>query len=200
MKKSNINKELVTRILGIVGNVVDTALQILLIVGIVYIIIKGAHTAYDYGYRIFTEEPMAKTIGRDVEVTIPVDFSAMELGKLFETKGLTRDSKLLALQYYCSEYREDVKGGTYTLNTTMTAEEMFGAIADVNIEKDRLAKEAEEKLKAEEEAAAKKEQEAREKADEPGTEESATEGGEDTGMQQIDMGDDSGVLLEDDVR
>ena len=47
------------------------------------------------------------------------DFEAMELGKLFETKGLTRDSKLLALQYYCSEYREDIKGGTYTVTETI---------------------------------------------------------------------------------
>ena len=198
MKKSNVNKELITRILGVVGNIIDTALQILLIVGIVYIIIKGAHVAYDYGYRVFTEKPMAASIGRDVEITIPVDFKAMELGKLFETKGLTRDSKLLALQYYCSEYREDIKGGTYTVNTTMTAEEMFESIAEVNIEKDRLAKEAEEKQKAEEEAAEKREQEAKEKSDEPGTEESATEG--ESGMQQIDMGDESSDFLEDDVR
>ncbi len=199
MKKRKFNGELVGRILGIVGNILDTCLQILLIIGIVYVIYKGAGIAYDYGYRVFTEKPMAASVGRDVEVTIPVDFNALELGELFEGKGLTRDAKLLALQYFCSEYREDVKGGTYTLSTTMTAEEMFESIAEINIEKEKLAKEAEEKLKAEEEAAAKKEKEAQELSDDPGIEESATEG-EDDGLQQIEMGDELGTYLEDDVR
>ena len=68
----------------------------------------------------------------------------------------------------------------------MTAEEMFGAIAQVNIEKEELLKEAEEQKKAEEEAAAKKAEEA---------EEDAEEGG----VQEIEMGDDSD-LTEDNVR
>ena len=199
MKKSRVNSELIGRILSIVGNVFDTALQILLIVAIVYVIYKGAGIAYDYGYRVFTEKPMAASMGRDVEVTIPVDFNALELGDLFEGKGLTRDAKLLAIQYFCSEYRENVKGGTYTLSTTMTAEEMFESIAEINIEKEKLAKEAEEKLKAEEEEAERKEKEQRENSDEPGIEESATEGGDDQ-IQQIDMGDNPDSFLEDDVR
>ncbi|MCR4617871.1 MAG: hypothetical protein K5669_06765 [Lachnospiraceae bacterium] len=194
MKKSTSNNEFLGRIAGIAGNVFDTVLQILLIVAIVLIISRGAKTAYDYGYRIFTEKPMATTVGKEVEVNIPLDFNALELGKIFENNGLTRDSKLLALQYYASEYRDDIKGGTYTLSTTMTAEEMFGAIANVNIEKEKLLKEAEEEKKAEEDAAAAKEQEAGED-DEPGTEESADEG-----IQQIDMGEDSDSLMEEDVR
>ncbi|MBR1862456.1 MAG: hypothetical protein IJ796_11475 [Lachnospiraceae bacterium] len=203
MKKKKSDNELLKRVLGIVGNVFDSALQILLIVAIVYIVYRGAGVAYDYGYRIFTEKPMAASVGREVEVSIPVDFNGLDLGKLFEEKGLTRDSKLLALQYYCSEFREDVKGGTYTLSTTMTAEEMFESIAEINIEKDRLKKEAEEALKAEEEAARKAE-EAKEDGDTPGTEETpeadGEKSGEDEGVQQIDMGDDPDSFLEDDVR
>ncbi len=197
MKKRGANSELIFRILGVVGNIIDTLLQVLLIIVIVYIIYRGAHIAYDYGYRVFTEKPMALSVGREVEITVPVDFNALELGELFETKGLTRDSKLLALQYFCSEYREYVKGGTYTLSTTMTAEEMFESIADINIEKERLAKEAEEKLKEEQEAAAKKEQELKEKAEEEAAEDAE---GEDSGIQEIDMGEESENYLEDDIR
>ena len=123
MKKNSSNNEMIGRVAGVAGNVLDTGLQILLIVAIVLVISKGAKTAYDYGYRIYTEKPVAASVGKDVEVTIPLDFNALELGKLFESKGLVRDAKLLALQYYASEYREYVKGGTYTLSTTMTAEE-----------------------------------------------------------------------------
>ena len=132
--------ELTFRILGVTGNVFDTILQILLVVAIVYACYKGAQTAYSYGYRVFTEKPVAATVGNDVEVTIPVDFSAKQLGEIFEGKGLSRDSKLLMLQYYCSEYRKNIKPGTYTLNTAMTAEEMFESIAQINIEKEEAAK------------------------------------------------------------
>ena len=106
-------------------SVLDVVFRIAIWVIIIYFVIKGATRCYNLGYRVFTEEPMASAgYGREVVVEIPVDFSAKELGELFESKGLSRDSILFALQYYASEYREGVKGGTYTLSTEMTAEEM----------------------------------------------------------------------------
>ena len=185
-------QELTVKVLGLTGNLLDTVLRILLLIAIAYVIYQGALKCYDLGYRIFTEEAVSATSGREVEITIPVDFSAKELGELFANNGLTRDATLFMLQYYCSEYRENVRGGTYTLSTTMTAEEMFEAIAEINIEKDELA--AEIAAQEAEEAAA------RAAADEAAAEEAeSTEDGEsETGVQQIDMGDDS--LLEDDLR
>lgn len=156
-RSSEQQKEMNMRILGLAGNIVDAVLRVLLLVVIIYVIIQGAKMCYDYGFRIFTEKPMASTTGRDVTVTIPVDFSAKELGELFEKNGLSRDSKLLILQYYCSEYKDDIKGGEYTLNTTMTAEEMFESIAEINIAKEKLAEEL--KLEQEAKEAAQKEKE-----------------------------------------
>lgn len=114
-------------------SVLDVVFRIAIWVIIIYFVIKGATRCYNLGYRVFTEEPMASAgYGREVVVEIPVDFSAKELGELFESKGLSRDSILFALQYYASEYREGVKGGTYTLSTEMTAEEMFERISAEN--------------------------------------------------------------------
>ena len=114
-------------------SVLDVVFRVALWVIIIYFVIKGATRCYNLGYRVFTEEPIASEgYGKEVVVEIPVDFNAKELGELFESKGLSRDSILFALQYYASEYREGVKGGTYTLSTEMTAEEMFERISAEN--------------------------------------------------------------------
>ena len=51
------------------------------------------------------------------------------LGELLEAKGLIRDKTLFVLQYFCSEYRKELKAGTYELKSSMTAEEMFAVMA-----------------------------------------------------------------------
>ena len=118
-------------------SVLDMVFRVVMWVIIVYFVVKGATRCYDLGYRIFTEDAMAPAgYGRDVQVEVPVDFSARELGDLFESKGLSRDGLLFALQYYASEYREGVKGGTYIFSTEQTAEEMFAQMAAVNEEKE----------------------------------------------------------------
>jgi UPF0755 protein len=45
-----------------------------------------------------------------------------------ESKGLSRDGKLFTLQYLFSEYKNDVKPGTYEVSTAMTAEEIMAAM------------------------------------------------------------------------
>jgi len=47
---------------------------------------------------------------------------------MIEEKGLTRDATLFALQYLLSEYKEDIKPGTYEVSTAMTAEEIMAAM------------------------------------------------------------------------
>ncbi|MCQ2493053.1 MAG: hypothetical protein MJ104_00505 [Lachnospiraceae bacterium] len=185
MRRSKSEKmELAGKILSVVGNIFDAVINILLVVGIIYVIYKSAFTCYDYGYRIYTEAPVSTGEGREVTLVIPVDFTAKELGELFANNGLSNDHILCMLQYYASEYREDIKGGTYTLNTNMTVEEMFEKIANINIAK-------EEEQKALEEAAEKqnaKEEQAQNAANENSDEESGEDSNE---IQNIDVnGDD----------
>ena len=42
-----------------------------------------------------------------------------------ETRGLIKDGKLFVLQELLSEYHGKIKEGAYTLNTSMTVEEML---------------------------------------------------------------------------
>lgn len=121
------------KVTSIIAAVADTILRVVIAVAVVYVIYQGAGICYDYGYRIFTEPAMSAGEGRTVTVTISPDMSPMDIGKLFEGRGLVRDARLFMVQYYLSEYREDVGPGTFDLSTAMTAEEMMQAMV---VEKD----------------------------------------------------------------
>ncbi len=110
---------------GVLGAVCGTVFKVVVAAAAIMLIYRGAVMAYDYGYRIFEEPPVTTGEGRTVAVTIPEDMSAQEMGELFLGKGLIRDDKLFILQYYLSEYREDIHPGTFDLSTSMTVEEMM---------------------------------------------------------------------------
>ena len=116
------------RVRDIIFGVLDTGVKIALVLAAVIIIYRGSNLAFDYGYRIFTEPAMSAGEGRTVTVTLKPDMSATEVGKMMEEKGLTRDATLFALQYLLSEYKEEVKPGTYEVSTAMTAEEIMAAM------------------------------------------------------------------------
>ncbi len=111
--------------LGFMGFIVRASILAVAIL----VIFKTGQKAYDFGFRIFTEEAMSPAPGRDVAVTIVQGDSTMDVGKMLEEKGLIRDSKLFYVQKKCSVYDNDIQPGFYTLNTSMTAEDMFAIIA-----------------------------------------------------------------------
>ena len=111
--------------MGFIGFVIRGVVLILLILAVY----KAGAAAYDFGFRIFTEEPMSAEPGRDVSITISQGDSVMDVGEMLEEKGLIRDAKLFYVQKKCSVYDNDIQPGFYTLNTSMTAEEMFEIIA-----------------------------------------------------------------------
>lgn len=115
--------------MNIVAAVVGTVLRVVVTILVVYCIYRGAILCYNYGYRVFAEPAMTTGEGRTVTVTVTEDMSPLDIGKLFESKGLVRDAKLFMLQYYFSEYFKDVKPGTFELSNRMTAEEMMGVMA-----------------------------------------------------------------------
>ena len=113
-------KDFVIAILGL-------CLKVAVLMFAVVALYRVAGIAYDYGYRVFEEPPMS-TAGREVHVTITKDMSPKKMGELFYSRGLIRDEKLFVLQYYASEFREDLKSGEFVLLTSMTVEEMMEAM------------------------------------------------------------------------
>ncbi len=113
----------------LVTSVVGTVVKVALLAAVAFFIYRGATTCYNFGYRVFMEPAVAtEEDAIDVEVTVTASMGAKEIGELFESKGLIKDGKLFIAQYYLSEFRAQVKPGTFILRTDMTAEEMMEAM------------------------------------------------------------------------
>lgn len=115
--------------INIIGAVAGVIVKVVVAVLVVYYTYQGAMVCYDYGYRVFAEPAVASGEGRKVTVTVTEDMTPLEIGKLFENRGLVRDARLFVLQYYFSEHLKEVKPGTFELSTAMTVEEMMAAMS-----------------------------------------------------------------------
>lgn len=103
------------------GTVVRVALVILAVICIA----NYAGKAYNFGYRIFAEEPMSAPPGRDISFSVSSSDSQKEIIQMLEDKGIIRDHLLFTVQKKLSIYKSDIEPGTYDLNTSMTNEEIL---------------------------------------------------------------------------
>lgn len=111
---------------------IKIAFTLMIVLLIVYAFIRLGTTAYDFGYRVFTESAMEEEPGTDVLVQVKSGMSGRELGQLLENKGLVRDENLFYLQLRFSAYYNRIHSGTYTLNTSMTPKEMIVEMAQAD--------------------------------------------------------------------
>lgn len=82
--------------------------------------------------------------GRDIQVMITQGDSVMDVGTMLEEKGLVRDAQLFFIQKLLSQYSGDIQPGMYTLNTSMTAEEMFALLLKDEAQEDEAVSEPDE--------------------------------------------------------
>lgn len=113
----------------VIGSVVELAIKIVAAVFIVMFVTKTAVSAYDYGFRVFAEEPVESGMGRTISVSIGGTDSAKEVAEMLQEKGLIRDANLFRIQELLSENHGKIQPGIYDLNTAMTAQEMLAVIA-----------------------------------------------------------------------
>lgn len=124
-------KQIEQVLMVILSSVVKVAIALWLI----SFIYDKAQEAYDFGFRVFTEEPVSPAPGRDITVAITEGKTEREIATILTNKGLTRNEWLTYAQIFASEYRETIEPGVYTLNTSMTTEEMMAAMSP-SIEKE----------------------------------------------------------------
>ena len=100
-----------------------------LVVTIVETIIKVAVLAvvivYDFGYRVFADEPVSASGGRTITVSVAQDASVKEIADMLEEKGLIEDANLFVVQELLSVHHGKIASGIYDLSTEMTAEQML---------------------------------------------------------------------------
>lgn len=117
------------KISSVVSTIVSALLKIAVAIWIVNFVYTKTIEAYEFGYSVFTEEAIAPAPGRDVSFSFTEDKSKLDIAKMLEDKGLVRDYKLAFVQIYASEYKDSIEPGIYTLNTSMTTEEMMAAMS-----------------------------------------------------------------------
>ncbi len=121
----------------ILSTILSAIIKIAIAIWIVNFIYTKTLAAYDFGYRVFTEAPISPAPGRDVTISYTEGKSFKDLAKSLEEKGLVRDYKLAMVQMYASAYKNTIKPGAYTLNTSMTTEEMMKAMSPGADEEDK---------------------------------------------------------------
>lgn len=109
----------------LVGSIVETCIKIVVVAFIVMYVHNMAIKAYDYGYRVFAEEPMTTGEGRTISIYVGNEDSVKDIGKNLQEKGLIRDANLFFIQERLSEYHGKIQPGIYDLNTSMKSEEML---------------------------------------------------------------------------
>ena len=90
---------------------------------VIIVVFKLAVGAYDFGFQVFADIPKDEGDGRTVSVVISADQDSKDVGKLLENKGLIDNANVFYVQEMLSEYKDQIKPGTYELNTAMSVEE-----------------------------------------------------------------------------
>lgn len=101
------------------------AVKIVLFVLIARYVIGMAVEAYDFGYRIFTEEPVSAEPGITYTVALSEETTPQQVSEALEDYGLVRDKNVFYVQYLLSAYKGKLMPGNYELSTAMTGEEML---------------------------------------------------------------------------
>ena len=113
----------------ILGTTVQIIVKVAIFAIIIMYVFRAAVAAYDYGYRVFTEEAVSTGEGRIISVSIEGSQSVLDVGNMLQEKGLIRDGKLFVIQELLSENHGNIQPGVYDLSTSMTAQEMLEVIA-----------------------------------------------------------------------
>lgn len=114
----------------IIGSLVETVIKIVVLVFVVMFVARTSAAAYEYGFRVFAEEPVSSGEGRTISVSIGNTDTAREVGEMLQEKGLIRDAQLFRIQELLSEHHGKIRPGIYDLSTAMTAQDMLAVIAE----------------------------------------------------------------------
>ena len=123
----------------LLGTFVSTIIKVVIIVLIIIGVYKLCTAAYDFGFQIFADIPVATTgDGRTVNVIISDNMDEKDVANLLEEKGLVKNATIFYIQEKLSLTDEELSivSGTYELNTAMTAEEMIEILTGTNEEEE----------------------------------------------------------------
>ena len=107
---------------------IGTVIRVAILIICAMVVINVGKKAYDFGFRVFTEGPVAEAPGRDIIMSVDNDEGYVDIAKKLEEKGITSDWMLFVIQGKLSEYKGSIDAGTYTLNNSMTTDEIMAVL------------------------------------------------------------------------
>lgn len=103
--------------------IIGLAWRVLLAAVIVFLLLQGVTRAYSYGHGLLYEHAMEAEPGTDVSFVISTGETRKEIAENLEEAGLIDNRQAFLLQSRL--YKADFEPGEYSLNTSMTAEEII---------------------------------------------------------------------------
>lgn len=122
------------KILDVTVSFIGTVIRAVVLIACVVLVINIGKKAYDFGFRIFTEGPVAEAPGRDIVMSVEKGEGLKAIAEKLEEKGITSDWALFFIQAKLSEYKGSIDPGTYTLNNSMTTDEIMAVLTKAEIE------------------------------------------------------------------
>ena len=120
----------------LIAAAVEMIVKVVILAAVVMFVFRGATQAYNFGYKVFADEPMSISGGRTITIGISDAMSISDIAHMLEEKGLIEDAKLFVVQELLSAYHGEIVPGIYDLSTAMTAQEMLAIMAAPTEEED----------------------------------------------------------------
>ena len=112
----------------IAGAVISISLKMIVVVLVAVMVGQISQDAYQFGLQVFHPTPISQQPGKDMIVIVEEKSLIHILGKRLEEKGLITNAYIFFIQ--AKLYKAELHSGTYTLNTSMTSEEMLGILSE----------------------------------------------------------------------
>lgn len=113
--------------------VISISVKIILVVAVICLLVWGGKKGFEFGVSIFTPTTVEDAPGTDIPVVIKSGLDAMDVAKLLEDKGIIADYRVFWLQSLL--YECEIEPGEYTLNTSMTSENILEVIKTIKTKK-----------------------------------------------------------------
>lgn len=122
------------RVLDVTVSFIGTVIRAVVLIACVVLVVNIGKKAYDFGFRIFTEGPVAEAPGRDIIMAVDDGEGLKSIAEKLEEKGITSDWMLFFIQAKLSEYKGSIDPGTYTLNNSMTTDQIMAVLTKAETE------------------------------------------------------------------
>ena len=122
------------KVIDVTVSFIGTVIRAVVLIACIVLVVNIGKKAYDFGFRVFTEGPVAEAPGRDIVVSVEKGEGLKSIAEKLEEKGITSEWALFFVQAKLSEFKGSIDPGTYTLNNSMTTDEIMAVLTKAEIE------------------------------------------------------------------